>query len=63
MLMADWDLLLTDLNVATLADGAADYGIVRNAALAVADGEIAWLGPADERPRRNAAEQRSLAGR
>ncbi len=61
--MADWDLLLTDLHVATLAEGAADYGIVRDAALAVDDGEIAWLGPAAERPRKSAAETRSLGGR
>ncbi len=61
--MADWDLLLTDLHVATLAEGAADYGIVRDAALAVLDGEIAWLGPADELPGKHAEEVRSLEGR
>ena len=61
--MADWDLLLTDLHVATLAEGAADYGIIRDAALAVADGEIAWLGPAGELPGKAASEQRSLGGR
>ena len=61
--MADWDLLLTNLHVATLADGAADYGIVRDAALAVDDGEIAWLGPASELPKRTASETRSLSGR
>ncbi|MDJ0911609.1 MAG: imidazolonepropionase [Woeseiaceae bacterium] len=61
--MADWDLLLTDLHIATLAEGAADYGIVRDAALAVDDGEIAWLGPAAELPRKSAAETRSLGGR
>ncbi len=61
--MADWDLLLTDLHVATLAEGAADYGVVRDAALAVDDGEIAWLGPASELPRKTSSEQRSLGGR
>ena len=61
--MADWDLLLTDLNLATLAEGAADYGIVRDAALAVDDGEIAWLGPAADLPRKTASETRSLDGR
>ncbi len=61
--MADWDLLLTDLHVATLAETAAGYGIVRDAALAVDDGEIAWLGPAAELPRKSAAETRSLGGR
>ena len=61
--MADWDLLLTDLNVATLAEGAADYGVVRNAALAVVDGDIAWVGPAVDLPSATAAEERSLGGR
>ncbi len=61
--MADWDLLLTDLHVATLANGAADYGIVCDAALAIADGEIAWLGPAGELPGKRAEEERSLGGR
>ena len=61
--MADWDLLLTDLHLATLAEGAPDFGLVRDAALAVADGKIAWLGPAGELPGKSAAEQRSLGGR
>ncbi len=36
---------------------------MRDAALAVDDGEIAWLGPAAELPRKSAAETRSLGGR
>ena len=39
-----WDLLLTHATLATL-DGDAPFGLVDNAALACADGRIAWLGP------------------
>jgi imidazolonepropionase len=61
--MADWDLLLTDVRLATMCDGVPDYGIVPDAALAVADGEIAWVGPAAELPANTARESRSLANR
>jgi len=36
------DLLFTNVHLATMADG---YGELRDAALAVRDGRIAWLGP------------------
>ena len=39
-----WDLLLTHATLATL-DGDAPFGLVDDAALACADGRIAWLGP------------------
>jgi len=42
--LPDWDLLLTDLNVATMADGCGPYGLIENAAVAIADGRIAWIG-------------------
>ncbi len=59
--MADWDLLLTDAHVATMrGDG---YGEIEDAALAVSDGAIAWVGPQAERPEVDAAETRSLGGR
>ncbi|NUS41158.1 MAG: imidazolonepropionase [Terrabacter sp.] len=41
--------------------GDALLGIVRDAALVVADGEIAWVGPASEAP--DADERRALGGR
>ena len=60
--MADWDLLLTDARVATMAGD--DYGIVDgSAALAVKDGQIAWLGPESDRPSGTANVERSLDGR
>jgi imidazolonepropionase len=56
----DWDLLLTDLNVATMADGCGPYGVIENAAVGIADGQIAWIGPRADLPPINAAETRSL---
>lgn len=61
--MADWDLLLTDANVAGMQAGGEPYGAIEDAAVAIADDAIAWIGPAAERPAGNAAETRSLAGR
>ncbi|MEO5934461.1 MAG: imidazolonepropionase, partial [Duganella sp.] len=40
--MTDWDVLFTNVHLATMAGG---YGEVRDAAIAVKDGRIAWLGP------------------
>lgn len=39
--MHDWDLLIHNVHLATMEDG---YGEVRDAAIAVKDGRIAWLG-------------------
>jgi imidazolonepropionase len=44
---ARWDALYTNVNLATMADG---YGELRDAAIAVADGRIAWLGPRRDLP-------------
>lgn len=59
----DWDLLLTDLNVATMVEGSGPYGLIENAAIAIADGRVSWVGPAAETPSANAADTRSLDGR
>lgn len=61
--LPDWDLLLTDLNVATMAAGCGPYGLIESAAIAVSDGQIAWVGPATDIPSVNATETRSLDGR
>ena len=64
--MPDWDLLLTDARIATMADSAAPYGAglgAADGAVAVRDGRIAWLGPAAELPTIETATRRSLAGR
>jgi imidazolonepropionase len=42
-----WDVLFTNVHLATMVDG---YGEVRDAAIAVKDGRIAWLGPQAELP-------------
>ncbi|RFP12161.1 MULTISPECIES: imidazolonepropionase [unclassified Duganella] len=42
-----WDVLFTNVHLATMADG---YGEIRDAAIAVKDGKIAWLGPQAEMP-------------
>ncbi|MDJ0710378.1 MAG: imidazolonepropionase [Woeseiaceae bacterium] len=55
------DLLLTNLRIATMAGP--DYGIVEDAAIAVVDGKVAWLGRHAELPDIEAAEERSLDGR
>ncbi|CAN7193460.1 imidazolonepropionase [Massilia sp. LjRoot122] len=41
------DLLFTNVHLATMVDG---YGELRDAALAVKDGRIAWLGPRGDAP-------------
>lgn len=46
--MPDWDLLLTDANIATMSADAAPYGVLEDAALAIRDGRIAWLGRSSE---------------
>lgn len=61
--MPQWDLLLTDARIATLQDGAAHYGeLDGECSLAIADGQIAWLGRSDEMPAANIADSRSLRG-
>lgn len=61
--MADWDLLLTDARIATMRQGAPDYGTVEAGAIAIAGGIIDWIGPAASLPDRAAAQTRSLEGR
>ncbi|MET0440385.1 MAG: hypothetical protein ABW071_00190, partial [Casimicrobiaceae bacterium] len=40
----DFDALWIDVHLATLAPGADEYGRIRDGAIAVKDGRIAWLG-------------------
>ena len=42
--------LLTDLHAATMADGDAPYGMIRDAAIAIQDGKIAWVGSQSDVP-------------
>jgi len=62
--MQNWDLLLTDARIATMRDGAPDYGIVAGrAAIAISDDRIVWLGDESNLEGRTAAKQRSMSGR
>jgi imidazolonepropionase len=47
---ADWDELWVDVELATMAPGGAPYGAIRDGALAVKDGTIAWVGRRRELP-------------
>lgn len=60
--MTNWDLLLSDVRIATMRPNEDDYGIIENAAVAVADGVIAWAGPMHEQPEAQVAETRSMNG-
>ncbi|KAB8043789.1 imidazolonepropionase [Janthinobacterium aquaticum] len=51
--MHDWDLVIHNVHLATMENG---YGELRDAAIAIKDGRIAWLGRAAELPA-NSAEQ------
>ena len=59
--MQAWDLLLTDARVATMQGGR--YGVVEDAAVAIAAGRIAWVGAARDLPSVAAGETRSMANR
>ncbi|MEZ9237581.1 imidazolonepropionase [Shewanella sp. 10N.286.52.A9] len=46
-----WDHVWIDVNIATMdPDNSAAYGAITDAAIAVKDGKIAWLGPRKELP-------------
>ncbi|WP_119969463.1 imidazolonepropionase [Shewanella japonica] len=46
-----WDHVWIDVNIATMdPDNSATYGSITDAAIAVKDGKIAWLGPRKELP-------------
>ena len=40
----NWQTLWINVNLATMTDNTQSYGIIEQAALAIADGKIAWLG-------------------
>lgn len=62
--MPNWDLLLTDLRIATMRDGASDYGVIdESAVIAIKDGKIAWIGAEADLPAGNAEQRRPLDGR
>ncbi len=60
--MTHWDLLLTDARIATMQRGTAPYGVIEDGAIALANGNIAWVGTAASIPSNTAQETISLAG-
>ena len=54
------DLLLTNACVATMADGA-PFGLVKQGAVGIAEGKVAWIGAAAQAP--SAAIVRDVGGR
>jgi imidazolonepropionase len=58
---ADWDLLWTGCRAATMA-GRAPYGLIEDAAIAVADGRIVYVGPRAGLPAGEARATRDLGG-
>ena len=62
--MSDWDLLLTDVRIATLEYGGPDYGFdATNDAIALQNGRIVWLGAKHTLPDNHGAKTRSLGNR
>ncbi len=65
MQIGQWDALWTNANVATMVPGSSAYGALRNAALAIKDGRIAWIGPMADlggEPRELAPEVHAVHG-
>ena len=48
--MSPYETLITDVHAATMAPGGEPYGAIRDAALGIAAGRIAWVGPAAALP-------------
>ena len=45
-----WQTLITNVNLVTMTNGTSDYSIVKEGALAIRDGKIAWLGKCADVP-------------
>jgi len=45
-----WHTLWMNVNLATMTEGGDDYGVIKEAALAISDGRIAWLGKESDLP-------------
>jgi imidazolonepropionase len=58
-----WDILLLDCHAATMTGTSkVPFGAVRDAAIAIEGGRIAWVGAATDRPATKALETRQLGG-
>lgn len=58
-----WDILLTDCRAATMAESGKAYGAIDDAAIALKDGRIAWVGARVDLPTAEAKEVIRLSGR
>jgi len=45
---SNWQTLIINVNMATMTNGASDYGIITDGALAISDGKIVWVGQSKE---------------
>lgn len=59
--MPAFDLLLADVDVATMVDGR--YSVIADAGVGVTDGRIAWVGTMSDLPANDVASRISLPGR
>ncbi len=57
-----WQTLFINVNLATMTDGANSYGRKENAALAINDGKIVWLGKAADLPEYDANTVKVIDG-
>jgi len=51
-----WQTVLLNVNIATMSNGANDYGEILDGALAIENGKIAWIGKQSELPKYDAEE-------
>jgi len=57
-----WQTLFINVNLATMTDGANSYGTKENAALAINDGKIVWIGKAADLPEYDANTVKVIDG-
>ena len=50
-MIAEAAYALTELTAATMTEGGRPYGLIPDALIAVAEGEIAWVGSREDAPR------------
>lgn len=55
-----WDTLLLDCHAATMRPNGDGFGIIRDAAIAISAGRIAWIGRAEDRPSKKTRRTRRL---
>ena len=61
--MSEWDLLITDAHIATMASNGVPYGVIKDGSLAISDGLISWVGPTREIPNINTRKKISVHGK